>query len=218
MLAFFPYDDEAPRKNFPFLTLAIILINLFAYLKFNFRYDYEAIVLTYGFIPDNFSFFTMITSIFLHGNFMHLLLNMWFFWIFADNVEDAVGPLFFLGLYFAGAFAAGLMHYFLSSPFDKGLPCIGASGAISAIIAMYMVLFPKAKVKMFVLIGVLGRIKKVKAVYYIGFWFLSQYVLTFFSRFDNISYASHVGGFAFGLAVGYVFNEFLRAPEPPIGG
>jgi rhomboid family protein len=210
MFAIFPYGVDTYRKNFPFLTAAIILINTLAFFHFNFRFDYETIVKTYGFIPDSPSLFTMVTSMFLHANFLHLLFNMWFFWIFANNIEDVTGTLFFLTLYFLGGVSAAFMHSFLASQLDRAIPCIGASGAISAILGAYLVIFPKIKVKMLMYCLWWFKFIKIKAFYYIGVWFLLQYIMACFENLDNVGYGAHIGGFVFGLIAGYLFNEYLR--------
>ena len=211
MFFIFPYADENPRKNFPFFTVALMLISIAAFFNFNFRVDYHNIVKTYGFTPSNFSWFTIVTSMFLHGSFVHLLSNMWFFWIFADNVEDEMGQSFFLAFYFLGGMAAAFMHSFLSTPSIKQLPCIGASVAVSAVMGAYVVIFPKARVKMATLFLFWFKLVKVKAFYYVGTWFLLQYVLSFFPELmSNVSYGAHIGGFVFGLIGGYIFNEYVK--------
>ncbi len=95
---FFPYGDENPRKTIPLITIFLITANIIIFFIANTQIYFKTIVYTYGFIPNNFSFITIFTSMFLHQDLFHLISNMWFLWLFGDNVEDKLGKLAFLFL------------------------------------------------------------------------------------------------------------------------
>ena len=148
------------------------------------------------------------TSMFLHGGWLHLLGNMWFLWIFGDNVEDALGPVRFLIFYILCGLGAGLAHYLLGPA--SSLPTVGASGAIAGVLAAYMVLFPGARVHTLVPLGFFVRIMELPAVAVIGIWFLIQVVsslVTFgMTERGGVAFAAHVGGFVAGLLLVWVLR------------
>ena len=128
----FPYSDDVPRTRFPIITLLLIAVNVVVFFKFSLRGDYESTVWEYGFIPNDFQFIDLFTSMFLHGGIFHLVFNMWYLWLFGDNLEDRLGRLGFLVFYLLGGAVAFLMHDYTIQGMARSLPCIGASGAISA--------------------------------------------------------------------------------------
>jgi len=134
MFFFFPLRDEYGVKRFPFVISAIIVANVFLFLLHVTGPDYESVVMKYGFIPDHFSATTLFTSMFLHGGLMHLGFNMWYLWLFGNNIEDRWGiPLFLLFYLSAGIFS--MLLYSALIPEKLGnIPAIGASGAISAVL------------------------------------------------------------------------------------
>ena len=145
-----PYSDDNPRAHIPAIT----------FVSLGFRPDYQEIVNNYGFIPGDFSFFSLINSMFLHGDFMHLAFNMWFLWLYGDNIEDKLGKTPFLGFYVLGGIFASLVHALTASAQTQNIPCIGASGAISAVMGSYIVLFPRVKVKAIFCIVFFGQFSK----------------------------------------------------------
>ena len=148
---------------------------------------------------------TLITSMFLHGGWMHLLGNMVFLYVFGDNVEDAFGHLPYLFFYFFCGIAAGVAQTFLAS--DSRLPGIGASGAISGVMAAYLIMFAGNRVRVFVFFTVIS----VPAVIIIGLWIVMQFYngwasLAQTQQTGGVAYGAHIGGFLTGL----VLTPFFR--------
>jgi membrane associated rhomboid family serine protease len=198
---FFPYSDTAPRKSFPILTVSLIILNVLIFLWS--LTDYENIISKYGFVPASFSLLTLFTSMFLHGGFDHIFGNMWYLWIFGDNVEDSLGKVKFLLLYFLSGISAAIFQ-FITDP-SSTIPSIGASGAISGVLGSYILLFPQEKV----LTNIQYTFVRIPAYIVIGFWFILQLIFGAMSLAgysgSNIAFFAHVGGFVFGL----IFTRFF---------
>lgn len=197
----FPYADTAPRKGFPVLTIVLIIINvaIFIWSLSNF----ESIIFNYGFTPAYPTIVTLFTSMFLHGGFDHIFGNMWYLWIFGDNVESKLGKVKFLLLYFISALFADFLQY-LTDPFSV-IPSIGASGAISGILGAYILLFPKEKI-----LSTFGyTLIHIPAFIVIGFWFGMQLLFGTASLLggvgSNIAFFAHIGGFLMGLVLTKLF-------------
>jgi len=222
---FFPYADSAPRRTFPVLTILLIILNvsIFVWSLFSPEVLYTVegekvlipeIYLKYGFIPARFSLFslssiaTIFTSMFLHGGIDHLFGNMWYLWIFGDNVEDRLGRIKFLLLYFFSGIAATFFH--LITNLGSEIPAIGASGAISGVLGSYLLLFPRE--------GVLTRFGytfiRVPAFIVIGFWFFIQFLFGTISFLggigSGIAFFAHVGGFIFGFLFTLLLKKFEK--------
>ncbi len=157
------------------------------------------------------------TSMFLHGGWLHLLGNLLFLWIFGGRVEDRVGRIRFLVVYVAGGVAAGAAQV-LSDP-ASAIPVIGASGAISAVLGAYLVLFPRARIQSLVFLGFFYQLVAVPAVIVLGFWFLLQVVdgigsLGATTSLDGgVAFFAHIGGFVAGALLALPF----RLPRPYVG-
>jgi rhomboid family protein len=149
------------------------------------------------------------TSMFLHGGWLHLIGNMWFLWIFGDNVEDSMGPVRYLLFYVLCGLGAGLAHYLLGP--GSRLPTVGASGAIAGVLAAYVVEFPGARVLTLVPLGFFIRIMELPAVAVIGIWFLIQIVSSVLSfgmtETGGVAFSAHVGGFVAGLLLVWVLRR-----------
>jgi len=204
---FFPYRDDNPHEHFPIISLSLIIINSAIFFVFGFKADYESIIYTYGFIAGEPSVLTALTSIFLHGDILHLLGNMWFLWLFGDNVEDKFGKVTFVFFYLLGGISADLIQALTSSEVARNIPCIGASGAISAVMGAYVLLFPRAKI---ICVSRFGNYK-ISAFVFLGFWFLMQLVLGMHKSAvaGNIAYWAHIGGFLFGVAFSYLLKAYF---------
>lgn len=151
--------------------------------------------------PEKSPWFAVLTSMFLHGGFGHLAFNMWFLWIFGNNVEEAFGHLRFAILYLVGGVVA-TMAFVLLNP-QSTIPLVGASGAIAAVLGAYAVLYPDHKV-----ITLLGWILlPLPAALFLGIWFVLQFGL----GGTNVAWEAHVGGFVFGLAAAMLFRRSLLA-------
>jgi membrane associated rhomboid family serine protease len=149
--------------------------------------------------PEKNPYLAMFTSMFLHGGLFHVLFNMWFLWIFGNNVEEALGRFQYLALYVVGGVAATLT-FVVANP-ESTIPLVGASGAIAAILGAYVVLFPKHRVLS--LVGWL--IVPVPAAVFLGVWFVLQFGL----GGSNVAWEAHAGGFVFGFALVVMFRRRL---------
>jgi membrane associated rhomboid family serine protease len=149
------------------------------------------------------------TSMFLHGGWLHLIGNMWFLWIFGDNVEDSMGSVRYLLFYILCGLGAGAAHYLLGP--DSRLPTVGASGAIAGVLAGYVVMFPGARVLTLVPLGFFIRVMELPAIAVIGIWFLIQIVSSALSfgvaDKGGVAFSAHVGGFVAGLLLVWLFRR-----------
>ena len=163
-----------------------------------------------GALPAKNIWLSVLVSIFLHGGLLHLGGNMLFLWIFGNNVEDRLGRIRYLLFYLAAGVAATITQVALdpSSP----VPLIGASGAIAGVMGAYLVLYPKVRIKTLVLLVFVPIIFDLRAFWWLGIWFISQF---FVSPSSGVAWAAHVGGFAFGLVVGLVVRLTSRRSLPP---
>jgi membrane associated rhomboid family serine protease len=218
----FPIRDINPTRSTPWVTWSIILACGLVWLgqwvmppgaheRFAFDWGLVPRQLTHG--HDPLAWVTIATHMFLHGGWMHVLGNLWFLYIFGDNVEDNMGPARFAVFYLlSGVAAAGAQV--LSNP-EAGVPMVGASGAIAGVLAAYMVLFPRARVLTFLPIPFILYWVELPAVVFLVVWFGMQ----FFSGLGSlgqqsgggVAYWAHIGGFVAGL--GMVF--FFRRQAPP---
>jgi len=138
---------------------------------------------------------------FIHGGFMHLLGNMLYMWIFADNIEDSLGATKFLIFYLLAGVGAAMTQVLIDT--DSQIPMVGASGAIGGVLGAYLINFPNAKVLVLIPFGFFSQILKIRAIYVLGFWFILQ----FLSSGGGIAYAAHIGGFISGVVLILFFNK-----------
>jgi membrane associated rhomboid family serine protease len=156
---------------------------------------------------------TLLTSTFLHGGALHLGGNMLFLWIFGDNIELKFGRLKFLGIYLMWGIVAGLVH--IVGDLNSPIPAVGASGAISGVLGAYLVMFPRAKITTFMMLGFFMRMTHVSAKFFLPFWLIFQNLLPLFvGGFGSggVAYLAHIGGFVIGLATGYAYKK-MRSGE-----
>jgi membrane associated rhomboid family serine protease len=210
------HDDNSQVKIMPAMTWGLIIVNSIIFLTWQLPQSMEQMQQTffqYGMVPAEYTihqdlppyvpfpyWYTLVTMMFLHGNFLHLFGNMLYLWIFGDNVEQAFGHLRFLLFYLLCGIGAAYFHI-LFNPMSF-IPSVGASGAISGVLAAYMVLFPKEKVVLATFFGLMT----VPAVALIGFWVAIQLfnaimVLTMGAENVGIAYMAHLGGFVVGLPI-----------------
>src|SRR5436190_24240917 len=142
----FPLRDTQPSNSKPVVTVLLIVINVLVFLlEFSLEpYSRNEFISAYGMVPDHFRFVSLLTSLFLHGGWMHVLGNMWFLWIFGDNIEDILGHGKYLLFYLLCGVVAALAQ-FAASPFSR-VPTVGASGAIAGIMGAYMIKFPHSRI------------------------------------------------------------------------
>ena len=153
---------------------------------------------------------SLLSSIFMHGGLMHLGGNMWFLWIFGDNIELKFGRAKFLGVYLLWGIVAGLAHIYFDP--TSSIPAVGASGAISGVLGAYLALFPRAKIMTFMMLGFFWRMMHIQAKWFLPFWLVFQNLLPLFiSGFGiaggGVAYMAHIGGFVIGIAFGYMYKK-----------
>lgn len=211
----FPVRDENPPSRFPAVNLILIVANVAIFLSLYLFYGsyYRDIVWNYGLIPGDFinghfeRFYTFFTSMFLHGNFLHLFGNMVYLYIFGDNVEDAFGRGRYLIFYLTCGVAAGITHILsLTTPKEYFIPTIGASGAISGVLGAYFILYPRARIITLVFYG-WAFLTAIPAIFFLGFWFLMQWLYAVFDIGGGIAYWAHIGGFVAGLILAPLFKK-----------
>ena len=205
---FFPYKDDNPRVLFPFVTYGIIGLNILVFWAQFFIYGNERLISTFAFVPYEFKLFTIFTSMFMHGGLMHIIGNMWFLYIFGDNVESILGHVRFLLFYlFCGIGAA--VAQFLIQP-DSTTPMVGASGAIAGVLGAYMIKFPKARVHVLAVIFIFITTIVVPAQLVLGLWFLMQLSGGLgslgFDTTGGIAWFAHIGGFIVGISTLRIFQ------------
>ena len=200
---FIPYADDAPTDGrFPFVTYTLIALNVWVFATLASSPNYVQTVMQWGFIPGEFNPSTLITCLFLHGDFFHLLGNMWFLYLFGDNVESRCGHFKFLSAYLLAGVAGDLSHFAFFS--NSMVPTIGASGAVFGVMGMYLFFFPANRVKLvywiFILIGTIS----VRAIWVIGIFALMEVL---YSRMQTmggvesgVGHLAHSGGFLCGAA------------------
>src|SRR5262245_33718485 len=223
-----PLRDTVPAQSPPLMTLTLIGGNV---LVFFYAWGLgsrvmDQFLLHYGFVPAVYfhvshqqpwdlpaRFGPMLSSMFLHGGWLHLIGNMWTLWIFGDNVEDRLGRGRYLALYLASGVAASLMHIYTN--LGSQVPTLGASGAIAGVMGAYFRFYPHARVETVIPPFIFGPIFVLPAVLFLGWWFLLQFFNGALSLgagakgFGGIAWWAHVGGFVFGVAV----CLFARRPQ-----
>ncbi len=203
---FFPYKDENVAKTKPHVTYAIILIDVVVF--FWSLTNYEEIIKTYGFTPAAASLLTVFTSMFLHGGLDHLFGNMWYLFIFGDNVEDRLGKAKYIIFYLLSGIAATFVHYITN--IGSAIPAIGASGAISGVLGAYWIMFPGVRVH----VASYYYRGTISAQYMIGFWFLLQLIFGTASLLgasgSGIAFWAHVGGFLFGAIAAWLWLQMTK--------
>jgi len=221
-----PIRDRNPSGIFPLVTVIIIALNVLVFLfeislgrnltYFLFYYGIVPLkVLNSADIPDSTmmsTYFPFLSYMFLHGGFVHLIGNMWYLWIFGDNIEDMLGSFRFIFFYLLSGIGSAVVHVLFNS--QSGTPCIGASGAVAGVLGAYMVSFPRARVLVLLPLFFFWPIIELPALVVLGFWFFIQ----FFKGTASISQAqgggvawwAHIGGFIIGIILIKVFPQIPR--------
>jgi len=219
----FPLSDSVPSVHTPWVTYAILAACVAVWLlEVATGGGRSPLIFAFGAIPVEILHgidlrptipipveATLVTSMFLHGGWLHLAGNMLYLWIFADNVEDAMGHLRFVIFYLVCGVGAALTHILLS-PAGSRMPMVGASGAISGVLGAYLLLYPHARVKTAVIFGFFWDILMVPAWVLLGIWFLLQTFSTLGSlgrTGGGVAFAAHFGGFLLGMALIGLFKH-----------
>ena len=216
-----PIRDTIQAKHFPIVNSLIIGLNVLVYLfQSGLGPEIDRFVYTYGLVPARYSlpqisayftpgqqFLSLLSFMFLHGGFLHLLGNMWMLYIFGDNVEDRLGHFRYLVFYLLCGVASGLSHLFLN--LQSNIPTIGASGAIAGVMGAYFVLYPGSRILTLIPIIFIPWFIEIPAFFFLGIWFVLQFFNATLSQGEigGIAWWAHIGGFIFGI----IFQKLLRA-------
>jgi membrane associated rhomboid family serine protease len=212
-----PLKDVIPSRTTPFVTVTFIVLNSIAFL-FELSLPEERLdtfVRAMGVVPANFLWPTLLTSMFLHGGWLHFLGNMLYLWIFGDNVEDNVGHGRFILFYLLCGAAAALAHMFMNP--SSLVPTIGASGAIAGVMGAYFVLYPRSRILALLPLFVFWEIIEVPAIFFLGLWFVIQFfsgvgsvVMEAGVDTGGVAFWAHVAGFLAGVATVFLLRKPRR--------
>jgi len=220
-----PLRDRNPTRSTPIATVGLIaacfaVFGLELWVSFQggdpalerFLDDWGAVPARISAAIDRGDYFSapmlgIVTSMFLHGGWLHILGNMLFLWIFGNNVEDRLGRVPFLAFYLLGGLVAGLSQVWIAP--DSDVPLVGASGAIAAVLGVYFVLWPGARITSLVFLGFFYQLAEVPALIVLGYWFVLQLLsgvtsLGAATAESGVAFFAHIGGFVVGMAVGLV--------------
>lgn len=201
----FPFRDHNPSRHTPIVTWSLIALNLALFAFYWSQLPNERALAEFffrwGLVPARSDPMTFVSSMFLHGGFMHLAGNMLFLWVFGDNMEDQMGRLGFLMFYFLGGFAASAAQI-VSDP-GSNIPIVGASGAIAGVMGGYLLMFPKARVDVLLFLVIYIRVIPIPAWIVLGVWFGMQLFqgASVASDQGGVAYWAHAGGFLAGLGM-----------------
>ncbi len=220
----FPIRDENPTVRPAIATMSLIAINVIIWIfiqGLGSEFPLAKSICNFGLIPGDLlgtaipgtttpvsqqlaciidgspAFYTPFTSMFLHGSWLHIIGNMWFLWIFGDNVEDAMGGYRFIAFYLLCGLAAAAAQ--VASVPSGVIPMVGASGAIGGVMSAYARLYPKVQVKMLIVLGFYITTVTVPALFMLGYWFLLQVISSLPSLSGGIAFWAHIGGFLTGI-------------------
>jgi membrane associated rhomboid family serine protease len=223
-----PLKDDNPTSGRPVVTYFIIgLCILIFLLQFSSQsYRSGQLFYSYGLIPSVLmghnqlpmdlyaipGWLSIFTSMFMHGGFMHLAGNMLYMWIFADNIEDNLGPLKFLVFYVLTGIGAAMTQVLMDT--HSQVPMVGASGAIGGVLGAYLINHPNARVLVLIPFGFFSQLIKIRALYVLGFWFILQFI----SSGGGVAYAAHIGGFVSGMILILFFNKKNKKKNKIIKG
>ena len=223
-----PLKDDNPTSGKPVVTYFLIGLCIFIFLIQLQLQTYKTgqLFYSYGLIPSVLmghnqlpmdlyavpAFVTIFSSMFMHGGFMHIIGNMLYMWIFADNIEDDLGPTKFLIFYLLSGIGAAMTQVLVDT--HSQIPMVGASGAIGGVLGAYLINHPKAKVLVLIPFGFFSQLIKIKSLYVLGFWFILQFI----SSGGGIAYAAHIGGFVTGMILILFFNKKTKRKNKVIKG
>jgi len=217
MVAVIPLSDASRRPaHFPFITTLLIVANGFVFLCE--LLGGEEFVTRWAAVPADITagrhWLTLLTAMFMHGSWSHIVGNMVFLWAFGPQIEDAMHPLRYSGFYLVGGLVAMLAQV-VACP-DSAVPCLGASGAIAAVMGAFLVIYPRDEIRSLWFFLIFVRVTFIPAAVLIGVWFLIQLfsvgsVATV--QTGGVAYLAHIGGFVFGVAAARLLLERQRIAE-----
>jgi len=223
----FPLKDDIPTEKPPIVTIALIVINaLIFFYQISLGEDFQYFIVKLGAIPYEITHqseitpeaafpvnMTLVTAMFLHGDWFHIIGNMLYLWIFGNNIEDKLGHFKFIIFYLISGIIASLV-FVVTSP-NSTIPMVGASGAIAGVLGAYLLKFPHARILTLIFLGFFIRIVRIPAVYVLGFWFIIQLIYALPSIGSNtggVAWFAHIGGFVAGMGLFKLFNLINSAP------
>ena len=223
-----PLKDDNPTSGRPIITYLIISLCVLVFLAQLGTQSYKTgqLFYSYGLIPSVLmghnqlpmdlyvvpGYITIFTSMFMHGGFMHLIGNMLYMWIFADNIEDNLGPTKFLIFYLLTGIGAAMTQVLMDT--YSQVPMVGASGAIGGVLGAYLINHPNARVLVLIPFGFFSQLIKIRALYVLGFWFILQFI----SSGGGVAYAAHIGGFVSGMILILFFNKKTKIKNKKLKG
>jgi membrane associated rhomboid family serine protease len=214
----FPLGDESRRlRHLPVVTVLIIVLNALMFLVELVGGD--AFINQWSLIPADIvagqGWITILTSMFMHAGWAHILGNMIFFWAFGPEIEDVMGPVRFVVFYLLGGLAATAAQVAIDP--SSTVPNLGASGAIAAVMGAFLITYPRDRIRTVVLLGYFVRVTFIPAVILVGLWFLTQLLSEVGAlaqvQSGGVAYMAHVGGFAFGALTARLFESRARRAE-----
>ena len=218
-----PLRDHNPTVLWPIITVSLIIANAVVFMyelslgprlleSFIYQMGMVPASILQAQIPGTGGYSTVITSMFLHGGWLHLIGNMLYLWIFGNNIEDSMGHLRFIVFYLLAGLAAAAAHLAFNP--TSTVPTIGASGAVSGVLGAYLVLFPHARIETLVTFGWFIRIVLLPAwvllIFWIGLQFLYQLLEPIDPMAGGVAYAAHIGGFVAGVLLIPLFRKYRR--------
>jgi membrane associated rhomboid family serine protease len=200
-------DDDSTRRTTPFVTYALIAINVVVFLLE--LQNGDDFIRQWSFVPARFAadpagnVVTIFTAMFMHGSWMHLGGNMLYLWIFGDQIEDLLGHVKFLVFYLLCGFAADAAHIFSSA--DSMIPTLGASGAIAGVLGAYLVKYPRNPIRVLLM----RMVTQMPAIVVLGLWFVLQFIsqMTMGPGEAGVAYWAHIGGFVAGVLMAFLFRS-----------
>ena len=223
-----PLKDDNPTSGKPIVTYFLIGLCVLVFLLQLGSQSYKTgqLFYSYGLIPSVLmghdqlpldlyvvpATVTIFSSMFMHGGFMHLIGNMLYMWIFADNIEDNLGPRKFIIFYLLCGIGAAMTQVLMDT--HSQVPMVGASGAIGGVLGAYLINYPNARVLVLIPFGFFSQLLKIRALYVLGFWFILQFI----SSGGGVAYAAHIGGFVSGMILILFFNKKTRRKTKVIKG
>ena len=218
MAAFIPLTDASRRPvHFPIMTVLIIITNAFVF--FLELAGGEAFVMKWAAVPANITsghqWITILTAMFMHGSWLHIIGNMIFLWAFGPEIEDAMNPLRYIIFYLLGGLAAMIAQIAVSP--NSTIPNLGASGAIAAVMGAFLITYPRDQIKSLLIILIFVQVTRIPAALLIGFWFLMQLfsvgAVSHTVHTGGVAYLAHIGGIIFGVITARLFEDSRRLAE-----
>ena len=218
-----PLKDDNPTSGRPIVNYFLIgsCVLIFLLQLSSQSYQTGHLFYSYGLIPSVLmghkqlpldlyvvpGYITIFTSMFMHGGFMHLIGNMLYMWIFADNIEDNLGKTKFIIFYLLSGIGAAMAQVLMDT--HSQIPMVGASGAIGGVLGAYLINHPNARVLVLIPFGFFSQLIKIRALYVLGFWFVLQFINSSMmsSEGGGVAYAAHIGGFVTGMILILFFNK-----------